>query len=139
MRRNFTCKIWTLLMGYNKYRIYKGLNTSALLICSTNTIDKYKYKSSSAVYFFFIGLVVLGNHWHPHVDYGLHTVDRLGLARFLHLYGVYSCGAVHTECTIILQVVQVSSCFRSFIACRSCSICSVAGPSGGCPPHKLIR
>ena len=29
VRRNFTCKIWTLLMGYNKYRIYKGLNTSA--------------------------------------------------------------------------------------------------------------
>ena len=33
MRRNFTCKIWTLLMGYNKYRIYKGLNTSVTSYC----------------------------------------------------------------------------------------------------------
>ena len=29
VQRNFTCKIWTLFMAYNKYWIYKGLNTSA--------------------------------------------------------------------------------------------------------------
>ena len=30
-----TWRIWTLLMGYNKYRIYKGLNTSDELIFCT--------------------------------------------------------------------------------------------------------
>ena len=30
VRPNFTCKIWTLLMGYNKCRFYKGLNTSGM-------------------------------------------------------------------------------------------------------------